>query len=426
MVCKFNLQGSGVLAESADLSGLGVLVAWMLTSSGTTDTIAFSICWVWDASPTVQPAVIMSDCDQAQLQALKDVYPLSQIWLCIWHVLRAMRSHFSITVFQSLWEKVKALVKTEDLAEFYTIWDEISTDPSVPPSFVQYMASSWIPASHMWSKVMRKDHPIYLEGDTNMLIEAYVYQLSPCTNKITDLISSRYHHVLKSYWLDGKWNRHIDHILYTLVVYMNQYYLNWHERQIVGFEGLDLAGGWRREIIASARTISWDSVLQFNRTHFHVASQSRPGALYSIDLNLTTCNCQDFPRIRFCKHIAAIHLHFPHLCFEQSDPIMPLEYSLVPDQQKGDPDSDSDSDSASKSGSASAPEAALPEEILTLTCKIISLSQNLATKKIDQSHYPAVIEAIWSTKYSLVVADASAEGTSALPDKEFIVPNQNS
>jgi len=54
------------------------------------------------------------------------------------------------------------------------------------------------------------------------------------------------------------------------------------------------------------------------------------------------------------------------------------------------------------------------------------LSQNLATKKIDQSHYPAVIEAIWSTKYSLVVADASAEGTSALPDKEFIAPNQNS
>src|SRR5882672_7961544 len=347
-------------------------------------------------------------------------------------MLRAMRLHFSITVFQSLWEKVKALVKTEDLAEFYTIWDEISTDPSVPPSFVQYMASLWIPASHMWSKVVRKDRPIYLEGDTNMLIEAYVYQLSPCTDKITDLISSRYHHVLKSHWLDGKRNRCIDHILYTLVVYMNQYYLNQHGRQIIRFEGLDLTGGWWQEIIASARTISWDSVLQFNCTHFHIASQSCPGALYSIDLNLTTCDCQDFPRIQFCKHIAAIHLHFPHLCFEQSDPIMPLEYSLVSDQQDGDPDSNSDSDfasksgSESKSGSASTLEAALLEEILTLTCKIISLSQNLATKKIDQSHYPAVIEAIRSAKYSLVVADASAEGTSALLDKEFIAPNQKS
>ena len=121
MVCKFNFQGSRVLAESADLFRLGVPVAWMLTSSGMTDTIAFFVRWVWDASPAVWPAVIMSDRNQAQLQALKDVYPLSQIWLCIWHVLQAMRSHFSITVFQSLWEKVKALVKTEDLAKFYMI-----------------------------------------------------------------------------------------------------------------------------------------------------------------------------------------------------------------------------------------------------------------------------------------------------------------
>jgi len=58
--------------------------------------------------------------------------------------------------------------------------------------------------------------------------------------------------------------------------------------------------------------------------------------------------------------------------------------------------------------------------------KIILLSQNLTTKKIDQSHYPAVIEAIQSAKYSLMVANVSAEGTSALPDKEFIVPNQKS
>ena len=163
-----------VPAGSANLSGLDVLITWMLTLSRTTNTITFFVHWVWDTSLAVRPAVIMSDCDQAQLQALKEVYSLSQIWLCIWHVLWAMRLHFSITVFQSLWEKVKILVKTEDLAEFYTIWDEISTDPSVPQSFVQYMASSWIPASHMWSRVVQKDCLIYLEGDTNMLIEAYV------------------------------------------------------------------------------------------------------------------------------------------------------------------------------------------------------------------------------------------------------------
>jgi hypothetical protein len=146
---------------------------------------------------------------------------------------------------------------------------------------------------------------------------------------------------------------------------MNQYYLNRHKRQIVMFEGLDLAGDRRREIIVSARNISRDSVLQFNHTQFHVASQSCSGTFHLIDLNLMTCDCQDFLRIQFCKHIAAIHLHFPHL--EQSDPIIMREGDP-------DPDSDSDSDSGSESRSASASKVALPEEILTLTHEIISLS----------------------------------------------------
>ena len=107
---------------------------------------------------------------------------------------------------------------------------------------------------------------------------------------------------------------------------------------------------------------------------------------------------------------------------------MPLEYSLVPNRWEGDPDSNSDPNSDFKSECESAPtlEAALSKEILTLTCEIISLSQNLASKKINQSHYPAVIEALRSTKYSLTVANALVQGTSALLDKELIPPNQNS
>jgi hypothetical protein len=208
---------------------------------------------------------------------------------------------------------------------------------------------------------------------------------------------------------------------------MNQYYQNQHERQIVGFEGLDLAGRRQQDIIASTSTIPLDSVLPFNWTQFHITSQSCPGAYYSINLNLTTCDCQDFPRIWFGKHIAAIQLHFPYLCFQKSDPIMLLESSLVPDQGK---DSNSDSDSRSEARSESAPESALtPEEnlqIRTLMEEINKLSQSLASRKITWSHHLVVIKAIQSAKYSLALADASVEGTSTLPLKEPIVPNQNS
>jgi hypothetical protein len=42
--------------------------------------------------------------------------------------------------------------------------------------------------------------------------------------------------------LDSKWNHHIDHVMYTLVLYMDLYYQSWHARQSVGLEGPDLAG----------------------------------------------------------------------------------------------------------------------------------------------------------------------------------------
>jgi hypothetical protein len=146
----------------------------MLSSNGTTNTISFFVNWVKEASPAVRPSVIMSDCDQAQIAALRIVYPQSQILLCQWHVLRTMRSHFVTDQFNELWDKIKAWVNTEDLSEFFTLWDEISSDPSVPQSVVQYLTTEWMQAPHMWSTVARKNRSIFEEGDTNMLIEAYV------------------------------------------------------------------------------------------------------------------------------------------------------------------------------------------------------------------------------------------------------------
>ena len=64
---------------------------------------------------------------------------------------------------------------TEDLAEFFNIWDEISTNPSVPQSIVEYLASEWLQVLDMWSRVARRNRSIFEEGNTNMLIEAYMF-----------------------------------------------------------------------------------------------------------------------------------------------------------------------------------------------------------------------------------------------------------
>jgi hypothetical protein len=124
---------------------IGVPVAWMLVSNRTTDTIAFFVGWVRDVSPAVWPAVIMTDRNHAQMNVLRLIYSNSQMLLCKWHVLHVMQSHFNTSEFLELWAKVKALVNTPQLADFVRLWVEISNDPLVPQSFVQYMRTEWIP-----------------------------------------------------------------------------------------------------------------------------------------------------------------------------------------------------------------------------------------------------------------------------------------
>jgi len=129
----------------------------MLASSGMTDIITFFVRWVRDASPSVQPGIIMTNRDQAQIAALKVVYPQSWVFLCTWHVLRAIRTHFVMSQFQALWDKIKCWVITEDPAVFLNLWDEISTDPSAPQSIVDYLQTEWVPVLHMWSGTARRD-----------------------------------------------------------------------------------------------------------------------------------------------------------------------------------------------------------------------------------------------------------------------------
>jgi hypothetical protein len=86
-----------------------------------------------------------------------------------------MHSHFTTSEFPALWEKINAWVNTDDIAKFYQLWEMISSDPSIPQSVMQYLTIEWLKVPHLWSKVARKGWNIFKKGDTNMLIEAYVY-----------------------------------------------------------------------------------------------------------------------------------------------------------------------------------------------------------------------------------------------------------
>ena len=150
----------------------GVPVAWMLSSSGMEATIRFFLQFVKAKSPTVSPAIIMSDRDKAQMNAISSVYPDSKLLLCWWHVLRAIRMHFRTEEFPEVWACLREWVKTPDQTKFNLIWEWLQTNPLVPVSLTDYLRSQWMSVVPLWLGTMRKNRTIFQEGDTNMLIES--------------------------------------------------------------------------------------------------------------------------------------------------------------------------------------------------------------------------------------------------------------
>jgi hypothetical protein len=100
---------------------------------------------------------------------------------------------------------------------------------------------------------------------------------------------------------------------------MVSYYKNRHKCQIVGLNRKDLAMEHREEILECLADIPSDSIQRLNYTQFHIASKSHPGLYHTVDLYQSTCKCEDFLRIWFCRHIAAIIFHFPELALQEID-----------------------------------------------------------------------------------------------------------
>ena len=105
---------------------------------------------------------------------------------------------------------------------------------------------------------------------------------------------------------------------------MVPYYQNWHEHQVIRLKGSNLAGQQQWQLLSSTRETSIDSIQQFDNITFHVALKFWPRSYYKIDLCHGICNCLDFPRVQYCKHLTAISVHFPYLCTQDKSPRDPI------------------------------------------------------------------------------------------------------
>ena len=179
---------------------------------------------------------------------------------------------------------------------------------------------------------------------------------------------------------------------------MVPFYVTRHLRQIVGLEGPDLTEQRELEILETAiEDIHSDSIQQFDDKSFHVVSNSHPGQFYAINLDQGTCECEDFPRIQFCKHIAAIEVHFPHLFPEAIDSIPLITQALE----------------------CSDPPQCVPrgESIFALTEEISALVQSLISDPIHQSALApqSIVEVYRTAKHGLNAFSAAIAGSGKTP-----------
>lgn len=127
------------------------------------------------------------------------------------------------------------------------------------------------------------------------------------------MILDSWHHLLKGKFLEGKRNRRMDHLIHTLVHDVVPFYKAKHSRQEWGFEGLDLEMKRRKEIEVAAAKIPFDAITDFEDDdepgQFTVQSQKKPNHVYFIDVDAYTCDCESYPLISYCKHLAAVQLH---------------------------------------------------------------------------------------------------------------------
>jgi len=208
---------------------------------------------------------------------------------------------------------------------------------------------------------------------------------------------------LKTHYLGRKRNQRVDSIVHTLVLKVVPDFDFKHRRQLTNMKGLNLNDLHHRRVEASARNISPDSIHYVDGTTFYVTSQLLPGHYYLIDMTQSACDCKDFPRIWYCKHITAIDVHFPQLRPKGNSSSKIPERMHVPDMPEHEHTLRSKEESV---------EIVLKD--ISALCQQLSAVSNRST--LD-------LQALKVIKRSLKMAIALANGSQALPKKDVFNAN---
>jgi hypothetical protein len=183
-------------------------------------------------------------------------------------------------------------------------------------------------------------------------------------------------------------------------------------------EGPNLAEKRRRQILTRAPETPVEKIQKIDDSHFEVQS-SDSNKSYHIDLDTTTCNCSDFPRIRLCKHIAAV-VHF----FGGAD----LGPRPPDNDNAGASESVAPKSPVQQNGSDASTDDGATASLISAANDMIRLTQELISNAPQDpgivKSFTISVNSMRSRLNALVLSATAAGDGSHLPEKENIGPNQ--
>ena len=250
--------------------GQGFPVAFLISSDGKTATLERYL----QAFKFICPSVLcfMTDNDDAEISAIRNVFPESFNLLCWWHVIKAqkiklLQGSSKTTDPEAFENRLMHLLKSsEDFeSDFAAVCKEAT------PEFKDYLDVHWFGKRKMWAFSFRKDIPMYRRTNTNMMIESF-------------------HNILKTQFFSGKINRRVDRLVYMLTGPIQNHFKRKDRENKFEINGpCPRKTILHREVEYSYKIKSEDFVKLVDDL-FEIESKSDPGKMHAVDVLSRTCN----------------------------------------------------------------------------------------------------------------------------------------
>lgn len=243
------------------------------------------------------PQVFLTDDSSAEQNALKTTWMDSTLRLCLFHVAQAN--------WRWLWESKNGITKEDRphmMEEFRKVM-QASTEVAAEEQFATAVSSDSSKQYEHWRQRLQ----CYWQRREQWCVA----WRSPIIHRGQN--TNNYSEVTVRIFKDTVLSRSKAYNAVALVDFICTTMENYYSHRLLDYAHSRVSPGrlWLRHQAGRAAYVSKEMISQTAESVFAVQSESESDMWYSVDVAVGVCSCDSGVTGKFCKHQAAVLLHFP-------------------------------------------------------------------------------------------------------------------